>query len=572
MRWLGLVLAATLVACESVVAPSPSPSLSPTVLPAATASPSPIAAREEMPRLVLTLPYAPPSIESLGATTARVGGISPRGPASLAVDANDRIYIWDQARLRVVVYESGKYMRAIALPFVEREATALLVDGDRLYLRADLSGTIEYEIDLTTGALLRAATDRPLYPRSRSGAPRFAATYTFGADAAGFDYAYTADNRANFRYERLQPGRGAVAYAMEPAFQKSIDAYPRADGALYELAADYGGVGSVYVYALLAPSAAVPPPTTAPGSTAAPVALGRPVPDRLTATLAGGGAVDLDAQSRTAVWWLASLVKERTDLGASPQEPLFVARWNDGSRLEIVVSTSLLFADGRIYVGPATAYEQLAWYALASPLRLAELAARGASVRIADLPGVQRTLTTAEIAELRASLSKGFGVSEGELPGSLELPFPLYEIVLGDVIIRLRGDDYGSVGEQFRPGAFVHDGKLDDLARRWLPVPTLPLDDPRSLFLADKVTFEQPGYADLQDISRWKASLVRALNAKPGSPGSGELVGEPPATLVFRFPSGRVETVIVSPGSFTYRGKVIALSGVMYLVYYRGVP
>ena len=125
MRRLGFLLVASLVACESVVTPSPSPSVSPTVVPAATASPSPSAPREEMPRLLLTLPYAPPSVESLGATTARVGGISPRGPASLAVDANDRIYIWDQARLRVVVYESGKYMRAIALPFVEREATAL---------------------------------------------------------------------------------------------------------------------------------------------------------------------------------------------------------------------------------------------------------------------------------------------------------------------------------------------------------------------------------------------------------------------------------------------------------------
>src|SRR5437762_3996444 len=324
MRWLGLVLAAALVACESVVvtpSPSPSPSLSPTVAPSPTASPAPIAVREEIPRLLLTLPYAPPSIESLGATTARVGVIGPRGPASLAVDANDRIYIWDQARLRVVVYESGKYMRAIALPFVERDATALLVNGDRLYLRAELSSTIEYEIDLTTGALLQAAADRPLYPRSRAGAAHLAARYTFGADAAGLDYAYAAvDYGANIRYERVDPARGVVAYAMEPAFQKSIDAYPRADGALYELAADYGGVGSVYVFALLAPSAAVPPPTTPLGSTAAPVAFGRPVPDRLTATLAGAGSVDLDARSRTAVWWLASLVKERTDLGASPQE------------------------------------------------------------------------------------------------------------------------------------------------------------------------------------------------------------------------------------------------------------
>jgi hypothetical protein len=273
-----------------------------------------------------------------------------------------------------------------------------------------------------------------------------------------------------------------------------------------------------------------------------------------------------------AVWWLGALVKERPDLGAEPYEPLFVARWNDGSKLELTISGGRVLAEGKTYFGPATAYEQVAWYALASPSRLAEAATRGAIIRIADLPGVERTLTAAETADLRASLSGGFGVSEGELPGVLELAFPLYEIVIGDVVIRLREDDYGSVGRQFRPGAFVHDGRLDELVRRWLPVPALAADDPHSLFLADKVTFEQPGHAELQDISRWKASLVRALNAEPGLPGSDELASEPPATLVFRFAGGRAETVTVRPGSFTYRGRVIALRGVMNLVYYRGVP
>jgi len=271
------------------------------------------------------------------------------------------------------------------------------------------------------------------------------------------------------------------------------------------------------------------------------------------------------------VWWLASLAKERTDLGAPGRDPLFVARWNDGSRLDVVVGDGgLLFGDGKIYLGPASAYEQIASYVLSSPSRLVELAAGGATVRIADLPGIERSLTIGEIGQLRAALSKGFVVSQGELPFMLEDPFPLYEIRLGNVLIRLRGDDYGDVGDR-RTGAFVHDGTLDDLAHRWLPAPTLSVGDPHSLFLADKVTFEQPGYSDLQDISRWKASLVRALNGEPGDPNSPEPV-EPPATLVFRFATGRVETVTVRPGSFTYQGKVIALPGVMFLVYYRGVP
>ena len=564
MRWLGIVLGAALVACEAVVAPSPSPS----PLPSPTASPSPIVAREETPRALLSLGYAPPSVESVGATTTRVGGISARGPASLAVDENDRIYIWDQARLRVVVYESGRYVRAIPLPYVERSATALLVDGDRLYLRAasSFSATIEYEIDATTGALLRATTDGGLFPRLR-GAPVGPPPYSLGADAAGNAYVLTSATPQS--YERHGTGGALLAYSTEPLPLKGVDAYVRADGALYELAADFSGVGSVYVYALLAPAAARPQiPVRA--STTAPIAFGRPVPDRLTATLAGAGSVDLDARSRMAVWMLASRAKERTDLAAAPQDPRFVARWNDGSRLEIVVSSGLLFADGKIYLGPATAYEQLAAYVLASPSRLAGLAVGGATVRIADLPGVQQVLTTGEIAQLRDSLSRGFSVSEGELPGVLESPFPLYEIVLGDVVVRLRGDDYGSVGEQLRTGAFAHDGNLDDLARRWLPVPTLSPDDIRSLFLADHVVLDQVERGGPQDITRWKASIVRTLLGV--TPSQPEFAQVRPFTFTFEFAGVRTETVQVRAGEFTYRGRVIPLVGALNLSLFGGVP
>jgi len=308
-----------------------------------------------------------------------------------------------------------------------------------------------------------------------------------------------------------------------------------------------------------------------PRVVAAPIAFGRAVPDRITATIAGAGTADLDGVERSAFWWLASLAKERPGLVDNALSPLFVARWNDGSILEISAYQSSLGASGKTYVGPASSYEQFASYVLASPSRLATLAEGGAMVRIADLPGVERSLTAAEIAALRGSVSRGFRVSEGELPGVLEPPFPVYEIVLANVVVRLRGSDYGSVGEQLRTGAFAHDGRLADLARRWLPVPALSVNDVRSLFLADKVTIEQPGYLDLQDISRWKASIVRALSAGPGDPQT-EPAGEPPATLTFRFPSGRTEVVVVSRGSFTYRGRVISLPGVMGLVYYRGVP
>ena len=576
MRWLGIMLLASVIACEQAEVPSPSSTSSPS-LSASSASPSatPIVAREETPRLLLSIPYAPPTVDKLGATATRIGGVTPRGPGSLAVDENDRIYIWDRARLRVVVYGGGKFERAIALPYVEQEANALLVDGDRLYLRAgsDRFASIEYEIDGPTGALLRAVSSEggSIYPRRR-GRPQPSATRdSFGADAAGLDYSYTSTPQiAQSRYERVDLARGAVAYAIEPAPEKLIDAYVRADGGLYELAADFVGVGSVYVYALLAPSGVARPPSPPIAAPATPLAFGRPVPDRLIATLAEAGSVDLDAQSRMAVWWLASLAKERTDLPAPPYGPLLLARWNDGSKLDVVVDGSLLFVDGKIYTGPAAAYQQLASYALASPSRLAELTARGATIRIPDLPGLQRNLTTAELVDLRASLSKGFSVSEGELPFMLEDPFPLYEIALGDVVIRTRGNDYGSVGK-LRTGAFVHDGTLDDLVRSWLPVPPISVNDPHSLFLADTVVLDQVERGGIQDITRWKASIVRALSAVTPSEQS-EFVQVKAFTFTFEFSSGRTETVQVRAGAFTYRGRVIPLAGALNLSLFGGVP
>jgi hypothetical protein len=564
---LVLALALAAVACEPAVTPSPSPSPSSST---ATPSSSPRpAAREEIPRAILSLPYAPPAVDRLGASTTRVGGITGRGPSSLAVDEQDQIYIWDQARLRVAVYQGGKYLRSIPMPYVEREAGALLVESGRLYLRATAQvGVIEYEIDVASGALVRAVTlgNDSLYPRRRASATPGLLAYSFGADAAGMEYVYASSFPGPiYRYERVDPGRGAVAYAIEPLSLKGVDAYVRADGALYELAADFGGVGNVYVYALLAPSASAQPASARPPSPV-PAAFGRSVPDRLTAMLPSGGSVELDAPSRRAVWWLASLAKERTDLGAAPQNPVFAASWGDGSRLEIVASAGLLFAGGKIYLGAASTYEQLAAYALASPPRLSELARAGASIRLADLADSERSLTSAEIAQLRDSLSRGFAVAEAELPGELELPFPVYELVFGEAIVQLRGDDYGSLG---RLGAFAHDGKLDDLARRWLPVPQLSIEDVRSLFQAQKVMFEQG--TERQDISRWKATIVRGLTA-PNVEHQSDPTNEQPATFSFQFANGRTERVEVRAGAYTYRGRVYARPGVLYLVYLRGVP
>jgi hypothetical protein len=559
--------------CAPTVEPSPSPvfpsPVAVTAVPTPTPLPAPVVPVEEKPRLLVSIPYAP-RVEALGASTSRVGGITGRGATSFAVDEQERIYVWDQARLRIAVYESGKFARAIALPYMERDARALLVEEDRLYLRTAGPTGIEYEIDAASGRLLRAArtAGTSIYPRLRVADERLPSSSSLSvADALGFSYAYVVDPPIQ-RYLRRDAAGRMVAYAVEPLSLKGVDAYARRDGALYELASDFGGVGFAYVYALLKP-AGTPPAVAAAAASATPTAFGKPVPDRVTATLPGVGSVDLDPSMRTALWWLAATGEERTDIAVQAGPPSFAAAWNDGSSLEIGVDAGLLMAAGRRYLTPTRSYEQLASYALASPSRLSSIAAaNGASVMISDIAGVERRLTRAEVDSLRAALAGAFAVSEGELPGVLELPFPSYDISLGTVAIRLRGDRYASVG---RLGAFVHDGALSALARRLLPQPALALDDPRSLFLADRVTFEQEGLPSMsQDISRWKASIVRGLTGT--DPLQGDPPGEAAATFTFAFSNGRIERVRVSAGTFTYRSKRYDRPGVLSLVYYRGVP
>lgn len=573
-----IAIALALAAC-SLLPQASSPSLAPPTIssapsvvlatPAPTARPSPA---EHVPRLLLTLPYAP-SLEALGATTGRVGGLSPVGATTFAVDEQERVYVWDRARLRVVVYQAGKFVRAISLPFAEPDARSLLVHGDRLYLRfvSGFSGSMEYEIDALTGGLLKAVRLGPtIYPRSRSidvrvGLPPSGQV----TDAFGNSYVLDVSTPVQ-RYSRIHPSGAVLASAVEPLAQKAVDMYVRADGALYELASDWGGVGSAYVYALIPPIGAAPAPAV-PGPPAAPLAFGgRSVPDQMVATVTRAGSVELDAAARGAVWWLASTGVENTNLSRTGREVArFEARWTDGSRLTISADGPGISDGTKSYLTPTYAWAQLAGYALASPSRIAALAASASAiVRITDLAGTERVLTSTELSALRASLATAFSVSEGELPGDLERPFPVYEITVGETVVQLRRDRYAAVA---RSGAFAHDGALYELARRALPVPALSVDDPRSLFLAERVTIEEDGLPSMTgDITRWKASLVRTLTGIENL--SNPYPDTKPLTLTFAFAGGRTERVRVIADAYTYRGAQYARPGILGIVGYRGVP
>lgn len=567
MRRRLLVTLVLLVACSPVPVASSSPPVFatpatlPSVSPIAAASPSPsqppVVAAEYKPRLLLSIQYAP-TAGALGGTTARVGGLSPKGVTTFAVDEHERIYIWDRARLRVAIYESGRFVRAIAMPYAERESTSLLVDGDRIYLSGigyNVSGA--YEVDAASGRLLQiAASASVLFPRER------------WKDDLG--NTYETDDRPVHRYVRSD-GRGEVAYAVEPLSLKGLDHYARRDGALYELAADFGGEGYAYVYALMPPAGNPPAPPT-PSTRPAPIAFGRGVPDRLTAVVpGGGGSVELDAELRTAFWWLAGMATPAINISVPPQDARFEARWNDGSAMFINADGTNLSEGATTYRSSSDVWGQLAAYAAAAPSRISSLlASSGGRLRIADLPSTERALTSAEIASVRAALANAFSVSEGELPGDLERPFPVYEITIGDVVVQLRRDHYAAVG---RYGAFAHDGGLYDVVRRALPIPSIAATDPHSLFLADKVTIAEDGYPDrTQDISRWKASIVRALVGVGLNLGSVDSVDLNPLTLTFAFAGGRTETVRVTRDAYTYRGVSYARPGVIAIVGLRGVP
>lgn len=567
MRCRAALLAAVLIACSptpSAASPTPLATTTPFVPPSLTAAPTPApspspspVATEYKPRLVLSVPYAP-AVNALGGTTGRVGGLSPDGVHTFAVDEQERIYIWDRARLRIAIFESGKLTRAIPAPYVEQNASALLVDGGRIYLQAtDNAVNAAYEIDAASGKLLQIVpSGTVLYPRERW--------------KDGFGNGYGFDARPPIqRYARFDRTGATVAYAVEPLSQKGVDLYPRRDGALYELATDWGGEGSAYVYALL-PSLGTPAPPPAPSTRPAPIAFGRSVPDQLTATITGGGSVELDADLRNAFWWLASTGTVAINVTVPPQDARLQARWNDGTQMFISADGTHLSDGVQNYLTSTRVWGQLTAYAAASPSRIAALLSSGATVRIADLASTERALTSAESSALQASLDGAFSVSEGELPGDLELPFPIYELRIGDTVVQLRRDHYASVS---RYGAFAHDGGVYDVVRRALPVPALSQNEPRSLFLANKVTIAEEGYPDrTQDISRWKATIVRALLGVGANLGSIDSADVHPLTLTFGFAGGRTETVLVSRDAYSYRGVTYARTGIISIVGLRGVP
>jgi hypothetical protein len=572
---LGLITAiVVVVACTAqpeTVRPSPSASAPP----AFTSSPGPTAnatPRTEVPEVLLDVAVLPPVSERPGWTTSRVGGISSMGPTSLAIDRDGLVYLWDQARLRVVIYEKGRYVREIPLLSISPDAQGLLVYGDRLYLtdRATPPSAepdrmaLEHEIDLATGRVLRVAladSGASLYPRARAYQPRGVPPLReLGADALGFRYQYDTSSSIR-RFRRLDANGRTLAEAVEPVPNFLTDWYVAADGGLYGLVDRSAADGHVFVYRLLAAAGTVPRETV-PAITVAPKVAGYGIPDAVTVMYTGLPQGELAAREREALWWLLSLTPEAPDRPA-PDRPILrlTASWSDGRKMDVASDGRHASIDGRTLRATITALDPIAAWSVSRPGSLAALARSGATIEITDLQ-VARALSAPEREALAVAIESSFWVRERELPRPLEDPFPRYRLRLaGTVSLQPVGDRYVS----FDQGGALAAQPFSELARSWLPVP--PLSEPADLFAADHVVIRDP--TGEQDISRWKASIVRAL---VGVSSPGTYPGASPYTLALSFGGARTEIVSIDIRGYTYRGTFYPRPGLLSILGYRGVP
>lgn len=200
-----------------------------------------------------------------GSDPSQPGTISPsccgsltRGPETLAVDDAGVVWLYDQAKSRVVGYEQGRFARGVDVPDVPRGASALLVANGRLFFKViDDVGTVyaELEMDGMTGELMRRSDTRTgapsLYPYERVPRPYMSST------AKGVDELLGRDAFGN-RYERhyfmqwsagqcfsvirrITPSGQSVAEACFDVGSHARDYFVGRDGAVYQLEQLYSG-------------------------------------------------------------------------------------------------------------------------------------------------------------------------------------------------------------------------------------------------------------------------------------------------------------------------------------------
>jgi hypothetical protein len=525
-----------------------------------------------------------PGPERPARTPARAGGVPEGGPSFLAVGADQTIFVYDQARGRILHYREGKYVGATAVPYLSEVAGdqggALLYDSGRFYLRGRQR---EFEVDAQGRILRTAALPGGLYPRSRLEA---ASSGELGADAAGNRYVFSREDWTVVRLDvkGREAARVSLAGVEGGAGGDLVDLYLCPDGTLYTLRWVYGkdGLERSRVDRLFKPIKVKGKKGdgTAGGgggvAAAVPAALGLSVPDVLRVESPDWPAVEIrDAGAIGNLWHVLSWFSpdpSRSDAGP-PYWKLTAA-----AGAAITVTMDGVERGGKWYTGPVGAAAAVIRDFTHDPARVREVVkqADGATVAILDLPGVERALSAAERDELAAALGGATMAGYYEPPQPLEGPFPRYAIRLKgagwETAVHPAGRGFVKIGRLGRSGwpAAATMSCSADLAGRlvaWLPVPAAKRGEVAYLYRADTLTISSGGPP--ADLTRWKATVVRHLLGL--LPPGYERPGPSSFTLTFTV-QGLPETVTVTAEGFTYGALRVKRQGLRAIAGLQGVP
>lgn len=567
-RALSLLVAAALLlgACAKSKLPPPVPE-PPDSAPIQVISPpaEPVSA---IARLILDVPLGD-SPHLPGRTPSRVGGVSPRGPQSLAVAEGGDLWLLDQANSRLMRFTAGEYQDSLALPWLSEWSGSLLTLGDRFLLR---SGSMEYLLDQQGRILARQhpSDGASFYPTKRPDQEAWGkGAAALGQDGHGLVYVREAQNATVMLTRKDGDGR-LWASAHEPQAGALVDWHVSPAGGLYTLTWVWGEgrIERALVHEVLPPLA--PPPAQGPALAAAPpTALGLPVPTTVRITPPGWFEVTVtDPVALNNLWFMLSRSRlENEPPSAHAERPFRLSLTLPGGgtqAIELYHYSGVM--DGQRIAGDHPEAMQLLSALVYSPQAIRQaLADAAVSVAIADLPGVVRALTAQEKQALAGALEGARPVNPASAPQPLEQPFPRYSLRLADVgwqaSLELRGDRHLSIG---REGALLTSSKVAELIRGALPVPQPVEGDVALLYWAERL--EVNG----QDLTRWQATVVRHLLGVAQRPEQ-PLTHAAPLTFTF-YLDGKPHEVQVDAKGFVYAGKRYERPGLTDLAGLQGVP
>lgn len=280
----------------------------------------------------------------------------------------------------------------------------------------------------------------------------------------------------------------------------------------------------------------------------------------------------LSSADARSLWWLLSYSRKDPfyDTVPPPGENAYrlTTLYGDGSTLSIALEGVTVAGGARFGTSPLL--ERALPNILSRPAFVIDTIRRyGARIQIPDLANVERALTSAELDSLTDALGSAFPTTFFERYQPLEDPFPRRQLTIaypgGTVVLQDVGDRHLRTAALHR-GAMVHDGRASILLRSWLLTPSFARDDPGILYTAERVTLPD------QDISRWKATIVRALVLPSSRPVQGTWDAQGPLTFTFTLPGGRTEVVRADGKGFTFAGRTYERVGLLDLHGSKGVP